>query len=364
MKREFCHFQSNERDMNKTVKASINIDNEATMITIDHKEDPAAGSNGVNLLIQNIPQQEEDSPNQFATEIEDLYSIESRQLPLLTFEQEQQLAQQLRKGHEARELLQAEGVDEATRRSLEDCVRQGEIARDYLIRANLRLVFSVANKYDSQDLTKGDLVQEGNVGLIIAVDKFDHTLGNRFSTYATWWIRQSIGRAIANKGRHIRLPNYLHVRVPSILRAVERLSRTLERQPAHEEIAAETGIPPFRVAEIMEAMRFPLSMDMPVGEMEDTNLAEIIADDPIKQPQEVVAREDIAEAVNAVVDNLPRREAVILRMRYGLDGGKTHSFKEVGDFFNLSRERVRQIEKQTLARLRSNTPAILEGAMN
>jgi RNA polymerase sigma factor (sigma-70 family) len=238
------------------------------------------------------------------------------------------------------------------------------MARDYLIRANLRLVFSIANKYHSQTLSMADLVQEGNVGLIIAVDKFDYSRGNRFSTYATWWIRQTIGRAIADKGRLIRLPNYLHVRIPRILRAVEQLSRTLQREPTYEEIAAHTGIDLDRVTSIMKTIRFPLSMDMPIGEEEDSSLGDVIPDDSLPEPQDIVADRQIAEAVNAVVDDLPTREAIILRMRYGLNGGKTHSFKEVGDFFNLSRERVRQIEKQTLARLRSITPAILDGALS
>jgi RNA polymerase primary sigma factor len=301
---------------------------------------------------------------QNTAKIEDLYSIEARQLPLLTFEQEQQLAQQLCLAREARDILEAEGYDAETRQTLEETIRQGEIARDTLIRSNLRLVFSIARKYHSQTLGVADLVQEGNIGLIIAVDKFDHTLGNRFSTYATWWIRQAIGRAIADKGRLIRLPNYLHVRVPRILRAVEQLSRTLHREPTYEEIAAQTGIEPFRVRSIMETLRFPLSMDMPLGEAEDSDLGEIIPDDRIPEPQEIIVSKQMAEAINAAVDDLPNREAVILRMRYGLNGGKTHSFKEVGDFFNLSRERVRQIEKQTLAQLRVITPAILDGAIS
>ncbi len=297
-------------------------------------------------------------------EIDDLYNIEARQLPLLTFEQEQELAKQLSLGNEARDILESQEFDPETRSQLEDAVRQGEIARDYLIRANLRLVFSIASKYRSQTMSMADLVQEGNIGLIIAVDKFDYTRGNRFSTYATWWIRQTIGRAIADKGRLIRLPNYLHVRIPRILRAVEQLSRSLHREPTYEEIAAHTGIDLQRVTSIMETLRFPLSMDLPFGEEEDSNLGDVIPDDTAPEPQDIVFNRQMAEAVNAVVDELPAREAVILRMRYGLNGGKTHSFKEVGDFFNLSRERVRQIEKQTLARLRSVTPTILEGAFS
>jgi RNA polymerase primary sigma factor len=321
----------------------------------------SAANTAIPVIIDDETAQVLDSIKSTA-EIEDLYSLEARQLPLLTFEQEQKLAQQLCLSREARDILETEGYDAETRQTLEETIRQGEIARDYLIRSNLRLVFSIARKYNSQTLSMPDLVQEGNIGLIIAVDKFDHTLGNRFSTYATWWIRQTIGRAIADKGRLIRLPNYLHVRVPRILRAVEQLSRTLHREPTYEEIATQTGIEPFRVRSIMETLRFPLSMDMPLGEAEDSDLGEIIPDDRIPEPQEIIVSKQIAEAVNAAVDELPNREAVILRMRYGLNGGKAHSFKEVGDFFNLSRERVRQIEKQTLARLRAITPALLDGA--
>ena len=336
--------------------------------TNERINNPDALDTAADTLIPVVTSDDEAAPVlesiQNIAEIEDLYSIEARKLPLLTFEQEQQLAQQMCLGREATDILKTERYDAETRQILEETIRQGESARDYLIRSNLRLVFSIARKYHSQALGVADLVQEGNIGLIIAVDKFDHTMGNRFSTYATWWIRQAIGRAIADKGRLIRLPNYLHVRVPRILRAVEQLSRTLHREPTYEEIAAQTGIEPFRVRSIMETTRFPLSMDMPLGEAEDSDLGDIIPDDRIPEPQEIIVIKQMAEAVHAAVDNLPNREAVILRMRYGLNGGKTHSFKEVGDFFNLSRERVRQIEKQTLARLRTITPAILDGAIS
>lgn len=294
------------------------------------------------------------SPN-----VRDIYNIEARQLPLLTFEEEQKLAARLRKGNEAREALES-GVESKEQHDLlKENIRQGEIARDYLIRSNLRLVFSVAKKYQNQGLTMSDLVQEGNVGLIIAADKFDHRMGNRFSTYATWWIRQAIGRALADKGRLIRLPNYLHVRVPHILRAVEKLKTKLDREPTYEEIAGVTGISPERVSSVMKALRFPLSMDMPFGSEEDTNLGDIIADDQVQQPADVVVDRELMAAVNVLVENLPRREAQILKMRYGLNGHKPHSFSEIGAFLNLSRERIRQIEKQTLDRLRQLPPGEL-----
>ncbi len=299
------------------------------------------------------------SPN-----VRDLYNIEARQLPLLAVEEEQRLASQLRAGNEARELLQSKELVGEERKVLEEKVRQGEIARDYLIRSNLRLVFSVAKKYNTNGMTMADLVQEGNVGLIIAADKFDHRMGNRFSTYATWWIRQTIGRALADKGRLIRLPNYLHVRVPHILRAAEKLSSELDREPTYEEIAAETGISPDRVSSIMDVLRFPLSMDMPLGKEEDTDLGDVIADEQIQHPADVLADREMAAAVNIAVENLPSREAQILRMRYGLNGNKPHSFSEIGVFLNLSRERIRQIEKQTLDHLRKRPPGELAGVFN
>ncbi len=299
------------------------------------------------------------SPN-----VRDLYNIEARQLPLLAMEEEQRLAHQLRAGNEARELLQSQEISGDERQLLKEQVRQGEIARDYLIRSNLRLVFSIAKNYRTQGMTMSDLVQEGNVGLIIAADKFDPTMGNRFSTYATWWIRQTIGRALADKGRLIRLPNYLHVRVPHILRAAEKLAAKLDRDPTYEEIAAETGIDPDRVSSIMEVLRFPLSMDMPLGKEEDTDLGDIIADEQIQQPADVLVDREMAEAVNIAVENLPSREAQILRMRYGLNGSKPHSFSEIGAFLNLSRERIRQIEKQTLDHLRQRPPSELGGVFN
>ncbi len=339
------HGKINTSNRNEAAKKSI----------LDEKppEDSEPLQGNIDEAVLNVFKAQS-SPN-----VRDLYNIEARQLPLLTFEEEQKLAAQLRAGNDAREELESGIAAKNQRRLLEEKIRQGEIARDYLIRSNLRLVFSVAKKYRNQGLTVADLVQEGNVGLIIAADKFDHRMGNRFSTYATWWIRQTIGRALADKGRLIRLPNYLHVRVPHILRAIERLTTKLDRDPTFEEIAAETGISPDRVSSVMKALRFPLSMDMPYGSEEDTDLGDIIADEQVQQPADVVFDREMMAAVNIAIDNLPRREAQILKMRYGLNGHKPHSFSEIGASLNLSRERIRQIEKQTLDRLRQLPPGEL-----
>jgi len=355
--------------MNNAMSQQLKDGGNVAVKTEDIVQEPIRFSDTIELKDSEISEEAEDAVNnlflsQSSPNVRDLYNIEARQLPLLSREEEQKLARQLRCGNEARNLLQSHEISSDQRQLLEEQVRKGEIARDYLIRSNLRLVFSIAQKYRSQGMTMADLVQEGNVGLIIAADKFDHTMGNRFSTYATWWIRQTIGRALADKGRLIRLPNYLHVRVPHILRAAEKLSKTLGREPTYEEIAQETGIAPDRVTSIMETLRFPLSMDMPLGMEEDTDLGDIIADEQTQQPADVMVNREIAAAVNSAVGNLPSREAQILRMRYGLNGSKPHTFSEIGAFLNLSRERIRQIEKQTLDHLRKRPPGELDGVLN
>jgi RNA polymerase primary sigma factor len=289
------------------------------------------------------------SPN---VALDRLYDVEARSLPLLSAEQEVYLAKQLERGKLAAEALATDEVPAEERPYYEEAVAQGQEARDYLIRANLRLVYSVARRYAGQGLSMSDLVQEGNVGLITAVDKFDHSRGNRFSTYATWWIRQSAVRAVADKGRLIRLPNHMHLKVPHFLRAVEKLSRDLKRNPTLEEIAETTELAPDRVLDLQRVLRFPLSIDMPVGDEEDLEFGDFIPDENTPQPQEMLLQKSTIEAVREAVSTLDYREERILRLRYGLNGGEPHSLKEVGELLGLSRERIRQIEKQALATLR------------
>ncbi|MFN2124998.1 MAG: RNA polymerase sigma factor RpoD/SigA [Candidatus Promineifilaceae bacterium] len=285
--------------------------------------------------------------------LDQLYDMESRKLPLLTAEQEIYLGQQMANARQARERLESsQRLSAAEIQTYELVICQGEEARDYLIRANLRLVYSVARRYRGQGLTMPDLVQEGNVGLITAVDKFDHTRGNRFSTYATWWIRQSVVRAVADKGRLIRLPNHMHLRVPHFLRAAESLSRELEREPTVYELAEATDLTPDRVRDLQRVLHFPLSIDMPVGNEEDLEFGDFIADENVPQPAETVELFSAVESVQDAVASLSVREARILRLRYGLNDTRPHSLKEVGELLGLSRERIRQIEKQALATLR------------
>jgi RNA polymerase primary sigma factor len=285
--------------------------------------------------------------------LDQLYDLESRKLPLLTAEQEVYLGEQMEMARQARTILEdAQTLSADQIQAYELVICQGEEARDYLIRANLRLVYSVARRYRGQGLSMPDLVQEGNVGLITAVDKFDHTRGNRFSTYATWWIRQSVVRAVADKGRLIRLPNHMHLRVPHFLRAMESLSRELEREPTIFELAEATSLTPERVRDLQRVLHFPLSIDMPVGNEEDLEFGDFIADENVPQPAETVEMFAAVESVQDAVATLPIREARILRLRYGLNDTRPHSLKEVGELLGLSRERIRQIEKQALATLR------------
>ena len=282
-----------------------------------------------------------------------LYDLESRKLPLLTADQEVYLGEQMAQAREARQALEKhQDLSDKGIRALEILVCHGEEARDYLIRANLRLVYSVARRYRGQGLSLPDLVQEGNLGLITAVDKFDHKRGNRFSTYATWWIRQSVVRAVADKGRLIRLPNHMHLRVPHFFRAKESLSRELEREPTVFELAEATNLAPDRVRDLQRVLHFPLSIDMPVGSEEDLEFGDFIADENIPEPAEAVELHSTLDAVQDAVATLPWREARILRLRYGLNNTEPHSLKEVGELLGLSRERIRQIEKQALATLR------------
>ena len=303
--------------------------------------------------LEDMPWEDEEvqviSPN---VSLDRLYDVEARSLPLLSAEQEVYLAKQLERGKLAAEALATNEVPVEERSYYEEAVAQGQEARDYMIRANLRLVYSVARRYAGQGLSMSDLVQEGNVGLITAVDKFDYSRGNRFSTYATWWIRQSAVRAVADKGRLIRLPNHMHLKVPHFLRAVEKLSRDLERNPTLEEIAETTELAPDRVLDLQRVLRFPLSIDMPVGDEEDLEFGDFIPDENTPQPQEMLLHKSTIEAVREAVSTLDYREERILRLRYGLNGGEPHSLKEVGELLGLSRERIRQIEKQALATLR------------
>ncbi len=228
----------------------------------------------------------------------------------------------------------------------------GDAARAHLIRANTRLVVSIAKKYRGRGLQFLDLIQEGNVGLMKAVEKYDYRRGNRFSTYATWWIRQAVTRALANHGRTIRIPAHLGGRISKLYQIAQELEQDYGRQPTAEEIAEHMELPADRVRWMLRTSRQPVHLERPVGDESDAELGDFIEDVEAPPPAEAVANQMLTEELGDILDQLTPREARILRLRYGLQDGESRTLKEVGEMFGLSRERIRQLEKEALRKLR------------
>jgi len=234
----------------------------------------------------------------------------------------------------------------------DEFVVRGDIARKKLTEANLRLVVSVAKKYGGRGMSMLDLVQEGNLGLIRAVEKFQHHKGFKFSTYATWWIRQAITRAIADQARTIRIPVHMVEQINRLIRTSRRLQQELGREPTSEEIAAEMGLPPGKVREILKISQEPVSLEMPIGEEEDSNLGDFIEDSKALAPSDAASLKLLKEQVDDVLGSLGDRERRVLELRFGLDDGRTRTLEEVGREFGVTRERIRQIEAKALRKLR------------
>jgi RNA polymerase sigma factor (sigma-70 family) len=276
--------------------------------------------------------------------------------PLLTAAEEVELAKQIEAGVFARELLRRadDGKQKlpASRDELETLVRIGEQAKDRMIRANLRLVVAAARKYYRSVGSFLDVVQDGNLGLIRAVEKFDYTKGFKFSTYAMWWIRQAIERGRADKARAVRLPVHVVEEIARLGRAERKIQMRLGREPTVDEVAAEAGLTADRVTELRNLSREAVSLDAPVGEDGSTRVSDLIEDTDVLTPPEVVEFRGLAEELRAIVDTLPPREATIITLRYGLHDGRQHSLREVADRLELSPERVRQLEHQALTELR------------
>lgn len=281
-----------------------------------------------------------------------LYLKEIGRVPLLTAAEEVSLAKRMEKGRESRDTLSG-GIDDWDERDkLLWNVRDGQAAQEHLIKANSRLVVSVAKKYVGRGVPFLDLIQEGNIGLIRAVKKFDYRRGYKFSTYATWWIRQAVTRAIADQGRTIRVPVHMYEQINRLTRTSRQLVQELGRDPTTEEIAEELGVTPRKVEHIMRVSQRPLSLEMPVGEEEDSYLGDFIEDEDADAPSEAAGQQLLREVIDEIFQSLTPREVRILQLRFGLVDGYCYTLEEVGKKFGVTRERIRQIEAQALSRLR------------
>ena len=275
------------------------------------------------------------------------------QIPLLTVEQEVELATQMRTGVLAQaRLTQALYASRQERTALEREYACGCAARHRLIQANLRLVVSIAKKYRGYDLPMMDLIQEGNLGLIRALEKFDYTMGHRFATYATWWIRQGVIRAIADQSYGIRLPVHVNEAISKVKQAAHALEQAHQRKPTIEEIADALDISATKVQHVLESAQAPLSLELPSGRQGEGHIGDVLVDKALAPPDEAAANSMLCIQIAEALEQLPERERAILQLRYGFADGRYRSLEEVGGAFGISRERVRQIEAVALRRLR------------
>jgi len=298
-----------------------------------------------------------------------MYLQEIGRYPLLTPQQEVELAMQMEAGIRADDKLAAAlpGLEVGERTILERASRSADRARKRLVEANLRLVVSIAKKYVGRGLSLLDLIQEGNLGLIRAVEKFDYRKGFKFSTYATWWIRQAVTRALADQARTIRVPVHMVETINKLARAQRTLMQELGREPSIEEISAEMEMEPGRVSELRRIAQDPVSLEMPLGEEEDSTLGDFVEDTDAEVPVEAASFKLLQEYLSLALEGLNERERQVLVMRFGLADGKIRTLEQVGSHFNVTRERIRQIETKALAKLRQPARAkrlegYLEGA--
>jgi len=286
-----------------------------------------------------------------------LYLKEAGRVPLLTAEEEVALAKRMEAGKLAAEQIREYGdslpADDIA--ELEWLVEDGEAAQEYLVRANSRLVISVAKKYIGRGVQFLDLIQEGNIGLIRAARKFEYQRGHKFSTYATWWIRQAVSRAVADQGRTIRVPVHMGDQINRLRRVSTQLTQELGREPNTDELADAMETTPDKITNLIEISRRPISLETPIEEDADSEFGDFIEDKSSPEPAEVVTNNLLREHLAQVLARLPQREAHILQLRYGLLDGETHTLEEVGQQIGVTRERVRQLEAQALNRLRHSS---------
>ncbi len=286
-----------------------------------------------------------------------MYLKEIGKVNLLTSEEEVELAQSMTAGAAAQEQLDelrksGEELSEELVKELEKTIKKGEKARQRLAEANLRLVVSIAKRYVGRGMQFLDLIQEGNLGLIKAVEKFDYVKGFKFSTYATWWIRQAITRAIADQARTIRIPVHMVETINKVIRVSRQLLQELGHDPTPEEIAEEMNMPADRVREILKIAQEPVSLETPIGEEEDSHLGDFIPDEDASEPAEAASFTLLKEQLVEVLSTLTPREEKVLKLRFGIEDGRTRTLEEVGKEFNVTRERIRQIEAKALRKLR------------
>ncbi len=284
-----------------------------------------------------------------------MYLKEIGKVPLLSPEEEIDLAQKMSSGNLAQEQLDSaeEGSLSAEETAqLKALLKEGEKAKQKLAEANLRLVVSIAKRYVGRGMLFLDLIQEGNLGLIKAVEKFDYTKGYKFSTYATWWIRQAITRAIADQARTIRIPVHMVETINKVIRVSRQLLQELGHDPSPEEIAGEMAMPVDKVREILKIAQEPVSLETPIGEEEDSHLGDFIPDEGASEPSEAASFTLLKEQLVDVLGTLTPREEKVLKLRFGIEDGRTRTLEEVGKEFNVTRERIRQIEAKALRKLR------------
>mgnify|MGYP000372086073 FL=1 len=283
-----------------------------------------------------------------------MYLKEIGKVNLLTPEEELSLAKRMADGETAKEQLEeiGEEIDEDTKKQIDLLIADGEKAKKSLAEANLRLVVSIAKRYVGRGMLFLDLIQEGNLGLIKAVDKFDYTKGYKFSTYATWWIRQAITRAIADQARTIRIPVHMVETINKLVRVSRQLVQELGREPTPEELAKELNMPVDKVREISKISQEPVSLETPIGEEEDSHLGDFIPDNDAPAPADAASHTMLREQLSDVLSTLTPREAKVLKLRFGLEDGRSRTLEEVGKEFNVTRERIRQIEAKALRKLR------------
>ena len=312
--------------------------------------------------IEDLPEEEIGDPNSMADSLgtDDpvrMYLKEIGKVNLLTSDEEIELAQIMEAGNAASEQLAelekaGEDIPDEVRVELTQAIKKGERAKQRLAEANLRLVVSIAKRYVGRGMQFLDLIQEGNLGLIKAVEKFDFTKGFKFSTYATWWIRQAITRAIADQARTIRIPVHMVETINKVIRVSRQLLQELGHDPTPEEIAAEMNMPVERVREILKIAQEPVSLETPIGEEEDSHLGDFIPDEDASEPAEAASFTLLKEQLVEVLSTLTPREEKVLKLRFGIEDGRTRTLEEVGKEFNVTRERIRQIEAKALRKLR------------